>query len=241
MISKYISIIATAVVATACSTVNSPTKYEATAFDKKNTGVAVIKMSEYAPETLNKTNISVSFRIKNIQTNNQYTISGTNGFMPGIYNPQTFDDNVFILEPGIYYVDYIYLPGKGNYIRWFPGPGIKKTSKKKEIYIVRTLAFEIRAGMAYNFGDIRIVSTQPMKFKTEINTQTVKEDMIKAKHQDLANNLVDQPIIAAGSIIDLSSGAPKITSAEQIEESISELFEEALERRNKKNKLPPKK
>tara|TARA_A100000171_G_C2105760_1_gene132220 strand:+ start:192 stop:1031 length:840 start_codon:yes stop_codon:yes gene_type:complete len=231
-----------------CLTTVSPDTYDAKKFYKEEKGIAILLMTEHAPETMGSTDIALNYTIKKLGSDQTYHIDGSNSLLPGVYNNHNYSPYVMMLDPGIYYIDSINLRRIGYLIRWYPSPGLKVFSKGvKKKYLFTLGVFEVKPGKVSYFGHLKHSKTFPFKIVNEL--KKVKADLKNAEMEDLAHKVAfDDHFYQAGSfMVEGKDGKRTFIPREKFEEKRNQFLGSVLDFiisekvRNKKNKSKPEK
>lgn len=96
---------------------------------------------------------------------------------------------LLILEPGIYYVDYIALTTIGSYERWLPSPGIKKD---QFLYG----AFEVKANEVVDMG--RVLYDEPMIEHIQ-DIEQLKKELKEHGKEELSEKVMEGVFYPSGT------------------------------------------
>jgi hypothetical protein len=104
---------------------------------------------------------------------------------------RTASERLLILEPGIYYVDYVALTPNANYSRWLPSPGIKDG---EFLYG----AFEVKPNEVVDMGRLNL---QEPDFEYSQNIDQLKQELKSEKKEELVSKVKPGVFYPAGSAI----------------------------------------
>ena len=237
---RYCAVLWLPVFLSNCSSFQTPDAYNQENFALGNKGIAILYITEHAANTLNKTNISLPYRFKKLGDNKTLHLRQQISLIPrGLYNPHNYSSNVMMLDPGIYYIDYLSLNQNGNLIRWYPGPGIKKINNKQvnNKYLVTIGAFEVKPGKVSYFGHAHLPHLGELPFKIVNEIEQVKADLKEKGLHELAEKVEWRPFYQVGSVIIEKDGTFSFIAYEEIEarrlEFLDAITNELAKRRKK--------
>lgn len=205
---------------------NTSHYYDPTQFSNEK-GVVIVRITQNAPLTLNNTNIGLNYNLKKVGQNEVYNVNGNNSFLPGISNEIDYSTGIMMLDPGIYYINYISLNTEGNLRRWFPGPGLKTISNKEsKKYLISMGAFEVKAGKVTYFGHLNLSKSGTLPFNVINETEKVKSDLRKNGLTDLANKVEFGTFNQKGSVLIEKNGKATFISSEEINNRINKQLDD---------------
>ncbi|MBW8309996.1 MAG: hypothetical protein K0M45_10265 [Candidatus Paracaedibacteraceae bacterium] len=178
-------------------------------------------MTEDEPRTLNKTRVALPYHLKKMGEEKVLQITRNANFTPTLYNPKDYDADMMILDPGVYYIDYLILNSSTHYSsRWYPGPGIKKSkSKTGNKYLVKIGAFEVKAGQVLYLGQANLPTGGELPFNIINEIDEVKAYLQSKGFNDLANKVEFKPLFQQQSGIIEKNGKVSLINAEVIKRS----------------------
>lgn len=212
-----------------CLTTYSPDSYDSKVFSSGKKGIAVLQVTQYSPQVFEKTNFSLTYHLKKLGDDKKYIIYSRNSFFPGISNEHDYTSSVMMLDPGIYYIDFIRLVNQGSLTRWYPSPGIKLLSSKggTKKYIIQMGAFEVKPGKVSYFGYLNLESSGKLPFKITNEIEKARTDINKNEQGEISNRLEFQPFYQAGSVLIETNGKMSIIKREEIDHKLKEVMNKA--------------
>jgi hypothetical protein len=200
--------------------------YTQESFAQGKKGVAFFEIAEGG---LSK-NTSLSYILVKLDEKDIRYMVNTNPGFSDLFSLKPFKRSAFqsllYLDPGIYYIDHIYLLSTENTTRWLPSPGYKDN------YFLYG-AFEIKSSQVLNIG--QLVINGKMKFNHVSNTDLVKKQLIENKKEELAEKVKDGKFYQRGSVVFLDKNQHyKLLSSTVIQEYHKKLVQHAIEREAKK-------
>jgi hypothetical protein len=130
-----------------------------------------------------------------------------------------------VLEPGLYYIDYIDLVQTGGLIRWFPSPGIRKD-------FITYGMFEVKAGEVLSLGHLDVTGVNFKHYNTNMNelkSQLIDSDL---DISELSSKLKLGTFYNRGSFLvtDKNNKVSKVYSPEIIENERKKMMQEIIRR-----------
>lgn len=226
---NILAVLFVATLISGCLTTYSPDSYDSKVFSSGTKGIAVLQVTQYSPHFLEKTNFSLTYHLKKLGDDKKYIIHSRNSFLPGISNEHDYASSVMMLDPGIYYIDFIRLINQDSFMRWYPGPGIKLLSSKDgtKKYIIQMGAFEVKPGKVSYFGYLNLESSGKLPFKITNEIDKARADINKNEQGEISNKLEFQPFYQAGSVLVEKNGHMSIIRREEIDHKIKEVMNKA--------------
>jgi hypothetical protein len=131
-----------------CADHAPPEAYDPTTFALGEKGIVILRTTEDAPQIFKNPKVALPYILKKIGEEKVLSVSRNPNFVAAIYNPDNYDADMMMLDPGVYYIDSLNLNIGTQYrVRKYPGPGIKKIkSTVGNKYVVTIGAFEVRPG-----------------------------------------------------------------------------------------------
>lgn len=200
-------------------TINIKEKYDAKTFNEGKKAVVVFKVTQHLDESFfyKAQDVRLDYKLRMLTSGEVITDSK----IATHYN-KDYSTAIKMLDPGIYYIDYLALLPEGNVTSWYP-KGIK--SLQNDQYLILIGAFEVKAGQVVYLGNLNLGTkgALPLKIRNEIDQ--AKADLSKAGHQDLADKLTLQPTYTSGSLIIRHNQKFTFISKEQLDKQLNDLIQ----------------
>lgn len=133
--------------------------------------------------------------------------------------------SILMLEPGIYYIDYLSLEENVSYgagrsfsrsIKGYSAGLQQISNKNSNKYLVTIGAFEIKAGKVSYFGTLHLPKTGKFPYIITNEFDQVKTELNNNDLKDLASKLELQTFYQPGSVLIEKNGVLSFVSSEEI-------------------------
>ncbi|MEI6628352.1 MAG: hypothetical protein WCN27_02990 [Alphaproteobacteria bacterium] len=199
-----------------CAILPEVDSYDPKVFANSQKGIVIFKIVENSNGESLKDGFEPSYRIRKLGGTEVFRVDGKNGLVK-IFADSSYCSQVMMLDPGVYYIDYLALAQMGNIIRWYPGPGIVPINKEtKNKYLVTIGAFEVKPGKISYLGLANLPGGElPFQITNEI--EHVRTDLKSKGMHELAEKVVFEPIYKDTSVIIREGDNVSFVSSEEIE------------------------
>ena len=154
--------------------------------------------------------VSLPFEIKKLDETVPYIVRGSHNIF-GSNLPSYNKKNLLLLDPGIYYIDYISLLEINNTTRWFPSPGLEI---RDGIGMVKYGMFEVIANQVLFLGNINYTMNG---LELQTNTSLLEKQLAESSdHKILLTKLTQGKLYTKGSAIYLKDGKCRMIDVEEI-------------------------
>jgi hypothetical protein len=207
----YLTLLSISTLISGCSIIPSVDTYDPNVFSSGSKGVAILRVSEHASYLSNETDMSLTYNIKRIGDDQAARKNALNSFIPGSFNYHDYTNDVMMLDPGIYYIDFLQLDQKhrnqDGVIPAYQGPGITKLQgDSTDKYRVEIGAFEVKPGKVTYFGHASLSESANLPFTIKNELDKVKAELKKGALNELSDKIEPGQFIQTGNVIIDKSG-----------------------------------
>lgn len=194
-----------------------PFKYNAESFANNKKGIVLVRVSEREPSTSPvPTDVNLAYHLRKMgqEAEGDYII------LPGVENRYNYAENMLMLDPGIYYFDYIRLLSTGSLLYWCPSPGMRAVTAEEDEdrFVVQYGAFEVKPGKVIYLGHLNMkAGLKDLPFKVIDEIDQARMDLNKKGHTVLAQKLEPAEFYQRGSLYVVKNGAVQIISRKKLD------------------------
>ena len=230
-VKKFLMFCVLGILCSGCQSINTKEVYSPEKLSQLNKGVAFFAITENGSSLffrMKKLESEKSLASKQVRSDSTYFVESNEGF---IFDgaPLYTTKNMLVLDPGIYYIDYIRLKTDSSFLsstrtsRWLDSPGISNG-------IIRYGAFEVLASQIHFIGNL-VYSEKSNSFNLNVDRQMIDKQLNDTKYKSLLDNIKIGKFYRSGSVVYKDeTGNYQILSKEKVDDVTKEII-----KKNKSN------